>query len=306
MLATARLSLCLLIAGVSAFSPPHPNWSARTVTKCVAFSRENHNNDKNSISISINSSCTNLKRMRVTSDDEEDDHSAIGMKLDRRNTLQTLVKFMSTAASVTVATAGVYPVGAYVYENPSAVSTVASIAVAVADDPSSSNKSPKKALSEEYLQGTAALSNMDSKAPVPESAYVKLPSGVVYADLRQGSGDEVMEGSRVNIQWVLRKSNGYFVDSSEVQNGVPFIFTVGDKKAVIEGLDEGIRGMRQGGTRRILIPPRLAYVQGLEDGLPGPLPAGYGPRQQMRRVQTIRKDVPGEYIFLEVQATRVR
>ena len=29
-------------------------------------------------------------------------------------------------------------------------------------------------------------------------------------------------------------------------------------------------------------------------------------RQQMRRVQTARKDVPGEYIFLEVQLTRVR
>ena len=29
-------------------------------------------------------------------------------------------------------------------------------------------------------------------------------------------------------------------------------------------------------------------------------------RQQMRRVQQVRKDVPGEYIFLEVQVTRVR
>lgn len=104
---------------------------------------------------------------------------------------------------------------------------------------------------------------------------------------------------------VLRKSNGYFVDSSEVQNGVPFIFTVGDKTA-IAGLDEGIIGVKQGGTRRILIPPSLAYVSGLDDGKPGPLPAGFGPKQQMRRVQEVRKDVPGEYIFLEIQVTRVR
>ncbi len=163
-----------------------------------------------------------------------------------------------------------------------------------------------KALSEEYRQGTSALADMDANAAVPESAYKKLPSGTIYADLREGKGDvEITDGSRVNLQWVLRKSNGYFVDSSEVQNGVPFIFTVGDKTA-IDGLDEGIRGMRQGGTRRLLIPPSLAYVKGLEDGLPGPLPAGYGPRQQMRRVQNIRKDVPGEYVFLEVQITRVR
>jgi hypothetical protein len=44
----------------------------------------------------------------------------------------------------------------------------------------------------------------------------------------------------------------------------------------------------------------------LEDGKPGPLPNGFGPRQQMRRVQDVRKDVPGEYIYLEVQLTRAR
>ena len=61
-----------------------------------------------------------------------------------------------------------------------------------------------------------------------------------------------------------------------------------------------------GGVRRLLIPPSLAFVEGLEDGKPGPLPAGFGPRQQMRRVMSARKDVPGEYLYLEVQVTRVR
>lgn len=170
------------------------------------------------------------------------------------------------------------------------------------------NKPPSKSksLPEEYMQGTSALANMDSNAAVPDEAYNKLPSGVIYADLRVGNGETVKEGSRVNLQWVLRKSNGYFVDSSAVQNDVPFIFNVGDNKSVIAGVDEGVRGMKAGGSRRLLIPPSLAYVQGLEDGLPGPLPAGFGPKQQMRRVQNIRKDVPGEYVFLEVQVTRVR
>ena len=162
-----------------------------------------------------------------------------------------------------------------------------------------------KALGEEYRQGTAALADMDEAAPVPREAYQKLDSGVVVADLRPGNGETVKEGSRVNLQWVLRKSNGYFVDSSHVSDDVPFIFVVGDGSA-IAGIDQGVRGMKVGGTRRILIPPRLAYVQGLEDGKPGPLPQGFGPRQQMRRVQEVRKDVPGEYVFLEVQVTRVR
>mmetsp|Transcript_19931 Transcript_19931/g.28221 ORF Transcript_19931/g.28221 Transcript_19931/m.28221 type:complete len:251 (+) Transcript_19931:120-872(+) len=164
---------------------------------------------------------------------------------------------------------------------------------------------PNKALSEEYRQGTAALADMDEQAPVPKEAYKKLSSGVVYADLRTGSGEEAKDGSRVNLQWVLRKSNGYFVDSSEVNDSVPFIYTVGDNKA-IQGVDEGVRGMKVGGVRRLLIPVNMAYVDGLEDGKPGPLPVGFGPRQQMRRIQTVRKDVPGEYVFLEVQLTRMR
>ena len=166
--------------------------------------------------------------------------------------------------------------------------------------------SKSKALGEEYRQGTAALADMDEMAPVPREAYKKLPSGVTIADLRVGTGEEAKVGSKCNIQWVLRKSNGYFVDSSDVSGGVPFIFTVGEKGGAIEGVDEGIRGMRVGGTRRLLIPVEKGYVEGLEDGKPGPLPVGFGPRQQMRRVQGLRKDVPGEYIFLEVQLTKVR
>lgn len=165
-----------------------------------------------------------------------------------------------------------------------------------------------KDLKEEYRQGTSALAGMESDAPVPREAYKKLSSGVVYADLRAGKGTAattVGQGSKVNLQWVLRKSNGYFVDSSQVQGSVPFIFTVGDGSA-IAGLDEGVRGMTEGSTRRILIPPSLAYVDGVEDGKPGPLPAGFGPRQQIRRVQAVRNDVPGEYLFLEIQVTKVR
>ncbi len=125
--------------------------------------------------------------------------------------------------------------------------------------------------------------------------------------MRIGSGDRVVEeGSKVNIQWVLRKSNGYFVDSSEVSGGVPFIFTVGKIDDAIAGLDEGIRGMKAGGIRRLLIPPNLAYVEGVESDKPGPVPVGFGPRQQIRRVMNVRQDVPGEYLYLEIQLSRIR
>mmetsp|Transcript_24224 Transcript_24224/g.52250 ORF Transcript_24224/g.52250 Transcript_24224/m.52250 type:complete len:258 (-) Transcript_24224:241-1014(-) len=163
-----------------------------------------------------------------------------------------------------------------------------------------------KALSEEYRQGSAALGGSVEAEVLPREAYKKLDSGAIYADISVGSGEQVKEGTKVNIQWVLRRSNGYFVDSSAVSDSVPFIFTVGDPNGAIAGLDEGIRGMKAGGSRRILIPPRLAWMKGIDDGKPGPLPAGFGPRQQMRRVMKDRRDVPGEYIFFEVKLSRIR
>ena len=129
--------------------------------------------------------------------------------------------------------------------------------------PPSKNKS--KTLPEEYRQGTAALADSDDNGVVPPEAYIKLPSGVTYADLRIGNGEEAVVGKKVNMQWVLRRSNGYYVEASKDNDSVPFIFKVGDSKAAIAGLNEGIQGMKVGGVRRLLIPPSLAYVEGLED-----------------------------------------
>ena len=149
---------------------------------------------------------------------------------------------------------------------------------------------------------------MYENAPIrdDQTGPVKLASGVSYEDLRPGSGEIVEQGKRVNIQWVLKRSNGYLVDSSERNEGVPFIFTVGDPKGAIAGLDEGIRGMKVGGIRRIIIPPELAYVDGVEDGKPGPVPSGFGPKQRIRRVMILLKDIPGESLLLDVKATRVQ
>ena len=54
------------------------------------------------------------------------------------------------------------------------------------------------------------------------------------------------------------------------------------------------------------MPPPLAWINGVEDGKPGPVHVGFGPKQQMRRIMTIRKDVPGEYLFFEVKLTKIR
>jgi len=57
-------------------------------------------------------------------------------------------------------------------------------------------------------------------------------------------------GKTVQFQWVLRRSNGYFVDASSNYDNEPFIYKVGNTKKVVPGLDEAIRGMKVGGVRR--------------------------------------------------------
>lgn len=146
---------------------------------------------------------------------------------------------------------------------------------------------------------------MQQPAGAPEEVKktsVKLPSGVVYFDYVIGDGAEVSEGQTVQFQWVLRRSNGYFVDSSSNygDGGEPFIYRVGNLKKVIAGIDEGIRGMKVGGVRRMNIPPSAAFVSGVGDNKPGPMPAGFGPRRQ------IETRIDKEVWYFEIKVLKVR
>jgi FKBP-type peptidyl-prolyl cis-trans isomerase len=63
-------------------------------------------------------------------------------------------------------------------------------------------------------------------------------------------------------------SNGQKFDSSYDHGGQPFALTLGQHQ-VIPGWEEGLIGMKPGGTRRILIPPALGYgAQGSPPAIP--------------------------------------
>ena len=140
------------------------------------------------------------------------------------------------------------------------------------------------------LSSNAAIAadsiSSSGKSSIIESAsdrnVVKLPSGLEYFDVKVGEGEGVVkEGNSVQFQWVLRRSNGYYVDSSGTDPGSEFIYKVGNIKKVIRGIDEGIRGMKAGGVRRLAVPPQLAWVEGLDSSNPGPIPTDFGPRRQI-------------------------
>lgn len=91
-----------------------------------------------------------------------------------------------------------------------------------------------------------------------------LRMGVKYIDVVEGKGDRVAEdGILVNVSYKLKAGKfGAVIDSSK-----KFSFRVG-KREVITGWDIGVVGMREGGRRHLIVPPKAGY--GSEDIGAGP------------------------------------
>jgi FKBP-type peptidyl-prolyl cis-trans isomerase len=86
-------------------------------------------------------------------------------------------------------------------------------------------------------------------------------SGLICEDKIVGSGDEARAGCEVSVHytgWLLYGGErGKKFDSSK-DRGEPFGFPLGGGH-VIKGWDEGVQGMKVGGTRVLTIPPALGY-----------------------------------------------
>lgn len=88
---------------------------------------------------------------------------------------------------------------------------------------------------------------------------VTLAGGLEYADVKVGTGKAAQTGSSVSVEYTgWLASNGQKFDSSYDHGGQPFTLTLGQHQ-VIPGWEEGLVGMKAGGTRRLLIPPALGY-----------------------------------------------
>lgn len=80
---------------------------------------------------------------------------------------------------------------------------------------------------------------------------------LVIKDIRIGTGKEAFSGSNVTVHYVGTLTNGKKFDSSRDRR-TPFTFNLGAGE-VIKGWDRGVRGMKEGGIRKLTIPPELGY-----------------------------------------------
>lgn len=96
------------------------------------------------------------------------------------------------------------------------------------------------------------------------------PTELTIRDLVVGDGPEAQPGRVVQVHYVgVTVASGREFDSSWERDS-PFKFAVGGGR-VIKGLDRGVRGMKVGGRREIIVPPRLGYGKQSPSAL---IPAG--------------------------------
>lgn len=124
-------------------------------------------------------------------------------------------------------------------------------------------------------------------------------NGVKIQEVAVGNGKSIENGAQVSINYVMRRSNGYFIDASYgFDRFETYTFRAGSGQ-VIQGFEIGIEGMREGGRRRFVVPPSLGFVKGSTKKDPGPIPPDFGARRSLSAHSQ-------ESIIFEVLVVRVK
>ncbi|KAL6639290.1 hypothetical protein ACP70R_023020 [Stipagrostis hirtigluma subsp. patula] len=90
---------------------------------------------------------------------------------------------------------------------------------------------------------------------VTSDNYITRDSGLMYEDIKVGTGNSPKDGQQIIFHYVGYNEAGRRIDSTYIQ-GSPAKIRLGNK-TLVPGFEEGIRDMKPGGKRRIIIPPEL-------------------------------------------------
>jgi len=82
-------------------------------------------------------------------------------------------------------------------------------------------------------------------------------STLIIEDLVEGTGTEAIAGKEVTVHYTGWLLDGAKFDSSK-DRSQPFSFPLGAGH-VIKGWDQGVQGMKVGGSRKLTIPAELGY-----------------------------------------------
>jgi FKBP-type peptidyl-prolyl cis-trans isomerase len=102
------------------------------------------------------------------------------------------------------------------------------------------------------IAGDIERTTFDAKLGVHLDSMTKRASGMYVQDHAMGTGGVATRGRTVVVQYVGWLPDGKQFDAGEIT------VTLGTNKT-IRAWEEGLLGMRQGGRRRLIVPPNLGY-----------------------------------------------
>jgi hypothetical protein len=117
-----------------------------------------------------------------------------------------------------------------------------------------------------YLLFSGPLISLFNLSTEGLNVQVSAEGSVEVAEVVVGEGEEAAPGDTLTVHYVGALDDGSVFDSS-VEREAPLTFTLGVGQ-VIRGWDEGLAGMRVGGTRLLKISPEYAYGGEEVGGIP--------------------------------------
>jgi FK506-binding nuclear protein len=117
-------------------------------------------------------------------------------------------------------------------------------------------KSPTGGSPEEHGAGKGKQKKKD---------WVTMKNGLKFRDMKVGTGQPIRNGQRAGVFYVGQLQDKKVFDKKLSEPA--FEFTLG-KGEVIKGWDQGVKGMKLGGKRRLEVPASLGYGDEGTDGIP--------------------------------------
>jgi hypothetical protein len=149
--------------------------------------------------------------------------------------------------------------------------------------------------------GEAKRAEQEARLP----PRVHLSSGVIYRELRPGSGPILhwKDAPDVVLSWaVLRPTDLYYQFGSWNRASLDddlFRALPSGEATLVCGVAQGLEGARENALRRIWVPSSLGYVQGNE--VPQPNSSDFGAQRRFTRLRQRQTDM-----VFEVEVRRVR
>ena len=128
-----------------------------------------------------------------------------------------------------------------------------------------------------FGSGASITKNAPSNKPNNENqedfnqySQYKDKNEVYFGDIKQGDGAVAQKDSQLAVTYTGYLIDGTIFDQSKSNNGgqkEPLLFKLGAGQ-LIPGFEQGVAGMKAGGTRRVIIPPSLGYGDKVQGSIP--------------------------------------